>query len=188
MEPFTRDDLQLVRATMRVKGNVRDAALLEVGIDTMLRAGDLLSVRVRDVRTFDGGIAESFVILQDKTDTGVRVSLTPKARTAVAALIAAEEKWGDDYLFTEAGNPHGPALSEVMLRRIIKRWATWAHRDPKKYSGHTLRRTKASFIYNETKNVEIVRQLLGHGSLAHTIAYLGVKSEEASKTALKYDL
>lgn len=188
MEPFTRDDLQLVRAALKTKGSPRDSALLEVGVDTMLRSGDLLNIRVRDVRDFAGGIVESFAVLQDKTDTAVRVSLTPKARVAVAKLIEAEGKWQDDFLFTEGGQPHGPALSEEMFRRIVKKWAKWAHRDPRKYSGHSLRRTKAAFVYAETRNVEVVRQLLGHTSLAHTSRYLGISDEEASKTALRYDL
>jgi integrase len=188
MEPFTRDDLQLIRAAIRTKGSTRDAALLEVGIDTMLRIGDLLNIRVRDVRDFAGGIVDGFIVVQDKTDSGVKVNLTPKARTAIARLIEAEGKWNDDFLFTREGEPHGQALSEVAMRLVIKRWAKLAHRDPRKYSGHSLRRTKAAFIYSETKNVALVGELLGHTSIAHTSKYLGITTEEASKTALKYDL
>jgi integrase len=186
MAPFTRDDLQLIRAALRTTGRPRDKALLEVGVDSMLRIGDLLSLRVRDVRAFDGGIHERFRIVQEKTEAAVEVTLTPKARTAISDLVAAEGKWSDDFLFTH--EPHGPALSEWAVRLIIKTWARWAHRDPRNYSGHSLRRTKAAFVYSETKNLAIVKEMLGHSSLAHTSKYLGVTAEDAARAALKYDL
>jgi integrase len=188
MAPFTRDDLQLIRAAIRAKGHVRDAALLEVGIDTLLRIGDVLNIRVRDVRSFDGGIVERFTVMQDKTGTSVEVTLTPKARSAIAKLIEAEGKWSDDYLFTREGEPHGAPLCTFAARIIIKRWATWAHRDPKLYSGHSLRRTKAAFVYSETKNIALVKEMLGHTSLWHTSKYLGITAEDVARAALKFDL
>ncbi len=45
-----------------------------------------------------------------------------------------------------------------------------------------MRKTKASIVYDRTKNVEAVRMSLGHRSVAATSAYLGV--DEADATAL----
>jgi site-specific recombinase XerD len=47
------------------------------------------------------------------------------------------------------------------------------------YSTHSLRKAKASAIYDATKNVEAVRQLLGHSSVAATSAYLGIEQAKA---------
>jgi len=38
-----------------------------------------------------------------------------------------------------------------------------------------MRKTKASIVYDRTKNIEAVRMALGHRSVEATSAYLGVK-------------
>ena len=41
-------------------------------------------------------------------------------------------------------------------------------------------------VYRETNNAELVRQMLGHTSLAHTVAYLGVKGEDVSAMSRRF--
>lgn len=190
MEPFSRDELQLIRAWMRsTKASIRDRTLFETALDSMLRCGDLLRLEVGNVRAFNGSIRESFDLVMEKTGETVTVGLTDKARELLAQLIVEEGKYSDDFLFTPAARVHGDHLSEVMYRRIVKQWAAAAHLNPELYSGHSLRRTKAVFIYRETKDYEMVRQALGHtSSLSHTIKYLGIKSKDAARTARSFDL
>lgn len=186
MTPFTRDDIQLIRGVLRAKGELRDLAILNCGVDTMLRAGDLVRLKVSDVTNHLGQVTERCRIIQDKTGEAVHLTLTPATREAMAALIKDYGKWIDDYLFTADREPHGQHLSEVSLRKIVKGWAALCCKDPRRYSGHSLRRTKASFLYRETGNIEAVRRLLGHASLKHTIEYLGVSDNDASELALKF--
>jgi integrase len=188
MEPFSRESLQLIRASLKAQGATRDSALLSTGVDSMLRCGDLLRLRVLDVRDHVGGIRERFNIVQEKTGATVQVTLTPKTREALAELIAAEGKWLEDYLFTPEGKPHDRHISEVLLRRIVKGWARIAHLDPRRYSGHSLRRSKAVLVYRETRNVAAVSRMLGHSSLAHTLGYLGVREDEVFDLARKFDI
>ena len=46
------------------------------------------------------------------------------------------------------------------------------------------RKTKASVIFKKTQNIEAVRRLLGHASVANTSRYLGVENEDASELAM----
>jgi hypothetical protein len=73
----------------------------------------------------------------------VHLGLSDCTRDAVTRLIEAEGKYGDDFLFTRQGQPHGYHVTEVALRLLVKAWATIAERDPAKYSGHSLRRTSS---------------------------------------------
>jgi hypothetical protein len=107
--------------------------------------------------------------VQEKTGASVQVTLTPKTREARAELIAAEGKWLEDYLFTPEGKPHARHISEVLLRRIVKGWARIAHIVPRRYSGHSLTRSKALFVYRETRNVAAVSRMLGLSSHAHSL-------------------
>ena len=43
-------------------------------------------------------------------------------------------------------------------------------------------------MYRETNNAELVRQMLGHTSLAHTVAYLGVKGEDVSAMSRRFEI
>lgn len=51
--------------------------------------------------------------------------------------------------------------------------------DSSLYGTHSLRRTKASLIYAQTKNLRAIQLLLGHTKLDSTIQYLGVELEDA---------
>jgi integrase len=55
--------------------------------------------------------------------------------------------------------------------------------DPCDYGTHSLRRTKASLIYQRTKNLRAVQLLLGHTKLESTVRYLGVEVDDALELA-----
>ncbi len=188
MRPFTRDQLQLIRASLQAQAAVRDLALLNVAVDTMLRGGDLVRLKVSSVQDANKQIVDNVAVVQDKTKRAVYVQFTPRTCESLRTLIVSHEKWSDDYLFTAARDHHGPHLSEVAFRQIVKGWAKIVRADPRYYSGHSLRRTKASIVYKETKNIEVVRQLLGHGSLTHTIEYLDINRDDVANVALKFDV
>jgi integrase len=76
MAPFNRDDLQLIRAKLKAQHAWRDLAMLNVGVDTMLRASDLVRLRVNELRDHHGEIIDKFVILQTKTREPVHLGLT----------------------------------------------------------------------------------------------------------------
>src|SRR5262249_48711312 len=56
----------------------------------------------------------------------------------------------------------------VYYSKLVKKWASYARLDPRKYSTHSLRRTKSSVVYARTGNLEVCRQILGHHSIANT--------------------
>jgi len=61
--------------------------------------------------------------------------------------------------------------------------STWQYRDPAVYSSHSLRRTKAAYIYEKTRNVEAVRELLGQSTISATSVYLNVGKHRALEIA-----
>ncbi len=51
-----------------------------------------------------------------------------------------------------------------------------------------MRRTKATLIYQRTKNLRAVQLLLGHTKLESTIRYLGVEVEDALEISEQTDV
>jgi integrase len=188
MQPFERDDVELIRRTLRAKKDYRQLALFNLGIDSMLRGGDLVRVRVATVRDATGKLRDTITIRQGKTGNPVTNFLAPWTVDSIRQLIAAEDKWQTDYLFTRASDSHGKHLTEVSLRRFVKEWAKIVHKDPAEFSSHSIRRTKPSIVYAETQDIEICRQLLGHTTTAATSAYLDVGRAKVEAVARRFEI
>ena len=65
-----------------MQGRLRELALFDLGIDSKLRACDLLGLRVRDVCHGDR-VAPRAIVLQQKTQRPVQFEITPATRDAV---------------------------------------------------------------------------------------------------------
>jgi site-specific recombinase XerD len=96
--PFTLEQVQLIRGLLRSRMDLREIALFEVGISTVLRSSDLLNLRAGDVLS-QGEVREEFDVRQQKTSRNVHVSLSEDARYALAAYIAQEGLTGTDKLW-----------------------------------------------------------------------------------------
>ena len=60
--------------------------------------------------------------------------------------------------------------------------------DVSDFSTHSMRKSKASLIYEQTHDVDAVRRLLGQGSVTATSAYLGVTDNSALELAKSINL
>lgn len=178
MAPFTREQLGAIRTTLQNQLKLRDLALFNTGIDTMLRGGDLVSLRVRDVLEA-GNIRETFTWQQEKTGMPVHCSLGDATRKSLRAWIATANLAPHDHLFPRSHSPGGVGISDAMLRLLIKGWVEAIGLNPEHYSGHSLRRTKAAIAYKSGISLEHIRRSLGHASISHTQEYLGITDADA---------
>ena len=170
---------------------LRDLALFTTAISTMLRARDLLALRVADVCDHDGGILERVTLRQAKTGKAHVVELSRYARDALARWVELSGKSFLDALFTDcranrptASNP----ISRVQYASLVKSWAAMARLDPRAFSTHSTRRTKSAAIYARTRDVAACQQLLGHQSIGSTSKYLGIDRAKAFDVAKLVEL
>lgn len=170
---------------------LRDLALFNTAISTMLRARDLLALCVADVVDHDGTIREQVTVRQAKTGDPHVVELSRHARRALACWIDIGGKGPADALFTDcrSGRPNdGRPISRVQYAKLVKSWAAMARLDPRAYSTHSTRRTRSAAIYARTRDVAACQQLLGHRSIASTGRYLGTDRRRAFAVAKLVDL
>lgn len=165
-----------------------DLCLFTVGIDSMLRCGDLLSLRVRDVCDRYGVVQENFLFGQEKTDRVVAPALTRTAREACQRWIEVSCKRPEDYLFTRTKPINSTPISDDTYRKRVKTWAELLGLNPEGYSTHSLRRSKPHFMYRRGVKIEYISELLGHKNTATTYRYLGITREEAQEQALNHDI
>jgi integrase len=183
-KPFTRQQVRFLREVLEEKNRRRDLALLNVALDTMLRASDLLKLTVEDLVNRDNTIKKEFQIRQKKTQAGLLVSIKPETQKIIERWIKESKKIEEDFLFTGLkGKSKYDPLTIRQYSRLIKQWAEWIQLDSKDYSTHSLRRSKAAYIYKKTLNPELVRQLLGQKSVTATSHYLNISHREALEIA-----
>jgi integrase len=157
-----------------------------MGIDSKLRACDLVKLRVRDVCHGDR-VANRAIVLQQKTQRPVQFEITAPTREAVEAWIKKASLKADDYLFPSRiqSSPH---LGTRQYARMLDGWIAEIGLDPAAYGTHSIRRTKAALIYRRTKNLRAVQLLLGHSKLESTVRYLGIEVDDALEIAEQIDV
>jgi integrase len=179
--PFKLKEIWAIRVRLQMQRRLRELALFNLGIDSKLRACDLVSLRVRDVCHGDR-VAARAVVMQHKTQRPVQFEITPPTREAVDAWLREAGLKAEDHLFPSRVHmlPH---LGTRQYARIVDGWVEEIGLDPAAYGTHSIRRTKPTLIYRRTKNLRAVQLLLGHTKLESTVRYLGIEVDDALEIA-----
>jgi len=184
--PLKPKDIWAIRIHLQMAKRLRDLALFNLGLDSKLRACDLVKLRVSDVA--QGGVVSSrAMVLQQKTQRPVRFEITEQTRNAVSDWIQSADLRSGDYLFPSRVNSSSH-LSTRQYSRLLSGWIKDIGLDPAEYGTHSMRRTKASIIYRQTKNLRAVQLLLGHSKLESTVRYLGIEIDDALEMAEQTEL
>ena len=179
--PLRLREIWSIRVRLQMAGDIRKLALFNLAIDSKLRACDLVRLRVRDV-SHGAQIASRTSVIQRKTKRPVQFEITQATREALSAWVNAGRLPANAYLFP-SGQRSGPHLSTRQYARIVKGWVRSIGLDEHLYGTHSLRRTKASLIYQRTKNLRAIQLLLGHTKIESTVRYLGVDVDDALSMA-----
>lgn len=179
--PFKLKEIWAIRIRLQLSERTRDLALFNLGIDSKLRACDLLGLRVRDV-CHGQRIAARAIVLQQKTQRPVQFELTEQTRQVLESWIKLASLRSEDFLFPNRRRP-ATHLTVRQYARIVHAWVAQLGLDPAAYSTHSMRRTKASLVYRRTKNLRAVQLLLGHTKLESTVRYLGIEVDDALEMA-----
>lgn len=177
-KPFTPRQIEMLKEFLSNADKIKELALFSLGIDSMLRCSDLLKLKVEDICDFKGRVKSIIQLKQKKTNQNHQVRIGSSTIKAIKKLIKEERKYEDDYLFTTERFQKKP-MSRIYYSKLIKEWCKYLHLDPKDYSTHSIRRSRASIVYKQTGNIEAVRQLLGQKSVTSTSAYLNIGQNEA---------
>ena len=183
MKAFTREEIYLFDAFFR-KGSsstdIRDLALMWMAVDTALRSIDLVNLKVRDISK-DGIVLEEFVVNQKKTKRDVRCHINERCRKALLAWLVDEEilHKPDAIVFS---------MGTRNYQRMVRQWCGWVGIEPANYCTHSFRRTKSTIAYDETKNCEYIKALLGSHSGDIGMYIRKDTREEALALALQFDV
>ena len=153
--------------------NPRDFALFTIGINTNLRASDLLQIKAGQVRNLKPN--GSFEIKEKKTRKPRRVSLNGVCIDAIRNLLASKPFEDSDYLFY---SQRGKVLTVQAVIRIVKGWCKTINLKGN-FGSHTLRKT---WGYHQRVNfgtdIPTLMVCFNHSTQRQTLDYLCIQPEE----------
>lgn len=179
--PFKLKEIWAIRVRLQLQHRIRELAMFDLGLDSKLRACDLVNIRVRDI-CHGERVSPRATVMQKKTSRPVQFEITQPTRDAVSDWIKEAKLEQDDYLFPSRIH-ESPHIGTRQYARLVDSWVTEIGLNPSEYGTHSLRRTKASLIYRRTKNLRAVQLLLGHTKLESTVRYLGIEVDDALEMA-----
>jgi len=161
--------------------NPRDKLIFVMGVNSGLRAQDLLQLRVSDVKNAE--ITDRIILREKKTGKDNVFILNSEIKAALDVYLSSPSHGDDQYLFKSRKGYNYP-INTPVVTRLVKKW-TSAINLKGNYGAHSLRKT---WCYHQRKTFgvpwEVLAKRLNHSTPAITMLYLGIQQEEVEAILL----
>ena len=172
-----RDEKNVVAISKMLRDNPRNYLLFVMGVNNGLRAGDLLKLKVKDLRYLKVG--ETLKIKEGKTGKENVLAINKTVFKALRHFFEAVKPLDDDFVFKSRKGENNP-LTIQAVNSYIKHW-TDAINLRGNYGAHTLRKTWG-YIQRTKYGVgfELICKRFNHTNPAVTMRYLGIEDKEVN--------
>ena len=168
-------EIKNIKAIFKLtQGKPRDHLLFVMGINNGLRAGDLVKLKVKQVRYLK--IGDTLTIKEGKTGKDNILVINKTVYKALQNYLDIVQPDDDAYLFaSRKGDSH---IKSQAVSKMVKGWAKEINLRGN-YGAHTLRKTWG-YIQRTVHGVgfEIICKRYNHSSPAITMRYLGIQDKE----------
>ncbi|MDD9974353.1 MAG: tyrosine-type recombinase/integrase [Candidatus Poribacteria bacterium] len=183
--PLDNDEIRRVSASFTGMFEIRNRGLFMLGVSTGGRISELLSLRIGDVYQNHAPVTD---LLYDKSivkggEISRTVPVNADGRQAIDHLVAwHREQYGN----TEDNRPLFPSrhksgtvpLHRQTAHQMLKKAFIAAGLNGK-IATHSLRKSFAQRVYEQSNDIYLVKELLGHKNVSTTQQYLGVNYADA---------
>ncbi len=176
----TEKDIKLIKKHLSDK--VRDLCIFTLGINTNLRASDILKIKVCQVSNVKVG--EHFRVREQKTQKDRDITMNKNVYDAIQNLLASMSNVeGGDFLFRSRKGHQ--ALCVPYLNGMVKGWCKEINLKGN-YGSHTLRKT-FGYIHRTVFNTDIptLMTMFNHSTQRQTLKYLGIQPNEIKDAYLR---
>jgi integrase len=150
-----------------MKQSNRNYMMFVFGINTGLRIQDILKHRVRDV------VGEQLVMIEMKTQKRKFLQLNPLLKREIKKYTAGMDE--DSYLFPSRQGGKNKPIKRDMAYKIMRAAANeFGLVD---IGTHTLRKTFGYHLYQKTKDITLVQNMLNHSDKSITMKYIGMDQD-----------
>lgn len=154
----------------------RDVMLFLIGINTGLRVGDIIKLKVSDVKD-----KEHFFIHEGKTKKRREVNIKMLQKEIHNYTKGMDD---DDYLFkSQRGNNH---ITTTQVYRILRQAGERIGRND--IGTHTMRKTFGYHHYKQHKDIAMLQEIFNHSAPSITRRYIGITQDEINETLNNFRL
>lgn len=156
------------------KIGLRDRTVMILLYDTAIRLDEILSLKLGDIN-LSGNI--SYICVHGKGNKERTVAISEKTTSHLKNYISIchSEQKKDDFLFYTMHKGKIGKMSESNAERFIRKYAKEVSESgisiPEKVYPHMFRRTRATNLYQQGVELELVSQILGHSTTETTKIY-----------------
>lgn len=167
--PFSQKEIDLVLQELRAGADfesVRDLLIIELFYSTGIRRAELINIRLADFSEDE----QTLKVLGKRNKERI-IPLLPTVIETYKRYILHRNQLPDsadsDYLFLTS---KGRKMYDMLVYRVINMYFSQVSEKLKR-SPHILRHSFATHLLHEGANINAVKELLGHSSLASTQVY-----------------
>ena len=157
-------------------GKPRDLLFFTMGINNGIRAGDLLKIKVGDVRYLKSG--QIHQIIESKTRKKNVVVINKSVRKVLDSYLSQGQHKEDHHFLFQSRKGENFSLSVQSAHALIKKW-TRAINLKGNYGTHTLRKT---WGYQQRVKYgvgfDVIAKRYNHTDPKTTMLYLGIEDKE----------
>lgn len=154
----------------------RNVLLFKIGISTGLRIGDIVKLRISDVK--------------GKSNFKIREGKTKKERTvhlnAIMADIADYTEGLDNQIYLFASRKGDSHITTTQAYRVLTSSADLLGRND--IGTHTMRKTFGYHYYKRTHDILTLMNIFNHSDQSMTKRYIGITEEEVADTLKNFRL
>ena len=192
--PLDNNEIRLVSACFSGKFEVRNRSLFLLGVSTGGRISELLSLQIGDV--YQNRAAVTDLLFDKSVVKGGEVSRAVPVNTDGSRAIDALVNWHREHYGTaQKKRPLFPSRNGGGKHRMTRRAAHNVLKSAFMTAGlnghlatHSLRKSFAQRVYEQTGDVFAGQEMLGHKSIATTQKYLGINYASVREAVQKMSL
>ena len=180
--PFSAKEVETVINNFSAEGfsDLRDQLIIELLYSTGMRRAELINLKLESIQ-----IESSQIKVLGKRNKERMIPLLPSVKKTFIAYLNEREQLEinseSDYLLL---TNKGKKLYDTLVYRIVNGYFSRLSTKTKN-SPHIIRHSFATHLLNEGADLNSVKELLGHSSLASTQVYTHNSIKELSKVYLK---
>jgi len=189
VEPIrSENQIKQIKGNLYRQKNPRDYLIFVFGINSGLRIGDILSLKLADVKDHKGNLRDYLTIKEQKTGKTRKVFFNKQIKEALNYYI---KKTGifnlDQYLFTNEKSKENKPITRIRAYQLINKWCKDVGLDCK-VGGHTLRKTFGYHMRMQGVSIERISNLLNHRNIKVTFRYIGINDDENKEVINNFGL
>lgn len=186
--PRVLSEAEYQRLQLAVANEPRDAAIIELLLQTGIRLSELTKLSLRDIElpaktAKDENGVGALVIREGKGRKGRVLSLNYKACKALKSWLKVRPQIEDDALFI---SKFKRPITQGGYQWLVKKYLEEAN--IKDAHVHTLRHTFGTHMVKNGANLRTVQEMLGHNDLKTTSIYVSLAREQMDKDVQNYAL